>query len=72
MGKSKSKQRKQIILLLELPPKITKDEIKVPNKDLQFVDENKDHAGFVSRMSTHPITKQVTRMESLNEDALKA
>ncbi|XWS42902.1 hypothetical protein CRYUN_Cryun16bG0054300 [Craigia yunnanensis] len=72
MGKSKGKQRKQIILPPELPPEINEDEIEVSDEDLQFVDENKDYAGFVSRLDTHSITKQVTRVEGLSEDALEA
>ena len=60
MGNSKGKQRKQIILSPELPPEITEDEIEVSDEDLQFVDENKDYAGFVSRLDTHSVNKSVT------------
>ncbi|XP_038996576.1 nucleolar complex protein 3 homolog isoform X2 [Hibiscus syriacus] len=63
MGKGKGKQRKQIILPPELPPEIAEDEIEVSDEDLQFVDQNKDYAGFVSRLDTHSIN---------NEDALEA
>ncbi|KAK6230971.1 hypothetical protein QUC31_002489 [Theobroma cacao] len=72
MGKSKGKQRKQVTLPPELPPEITEDEIEVSDEDLQFVDENTDYAGFVSRLDTHSITRQVTRVEGLSEDALEA
>ncbi|MBA0874751.1 hypothetical protein Goshw_021462 [Gossypium schwendimanii] len=72
MGKGKGKQRKQIILPPELPPEIADDDIEVSDEDLQFVDENKDYAGFVSRLDTHSINKQVTRVEGVNEDALEA
>ncbi|OMP06730.1 CCAAT-binding factor [Corchorus olitorius] len=72
MGKSKGKQRKQIILPPDLPPEINEDEIEVSDEDIQFVDENKDYAGFVSRLDTHSINKQVTRVEGLSEDALEA
>ncbi|KAK8545849.1 hypothetical protein V6N13_067111 [Hibiscus sabdariffa] len=72
MGKGKGKQRKQIILPPELPPEIAEDEIQVSDEDLQFVDENKDYAGFVSRLDTHSINRQVTRVEGLSEDALEA
>ncbi|TYH34860.1 hypothetical protein ES332_D13G153700v1 [Gossypium tomentosum] len=68
----KGKQRKQIILPPELPPEIADDDIEVSDEDLQFVDENKDYAGFVSRLDTHSINKQVTRVEGVNEDALEA
>ncbi|KAK8651656.1 hypothetical protein V6N13_141244 [Hibiscus sabdariffa] len=72
MGKGKGKQRKQIILPPELPPEIAEDEIQVSDEDLQFVDENKDYAGFVSRLDTHSINRQVTRVEGVSEDALEA
>ncbi|OMP04851.1 CCAAT-binding factor [Corchorus capsularis] len=72
MGKSKGKQRKQIILPPDLPPEINEDEIEVSDEDIQFVDENKDYAGFVSRLDTQSINKQVTRVEGLSEDALEA
>ncbi|TYH91943.1 hypothetical protein ES332_A13G148600v1 [Gossypium tomentosum] len=72
MGKGKGKQRKQIILPPELPPEIADDDIEVSDEDLKFVDENKDYAGFVSRLDTHSINKQVTRVEGVNEDALEA
>ncbi|MBA0843733.1 hypothetical protein Goarm_000893, partial [Gossypium armourianum] len=62
----------QIILPPELPPEIADDDIEVSDEDLQFVDENKDYAGFVSRLDTHSINKQVTRVEGVNEDALEA
>lgn len=57
MGKGRGKQRKQIILPPELPPEIADDEIEVSDEDLQFLDENKDYAGFVSRLDTHSINK---------------
>ncbi|MBA0699350.1 hypothetical protein Goari_000996, partial [Gossypium aridum] len=72
MGKGKGKQRKQIILPPELPPEIADDDIEVSDEDLQFVDENKDYAGFVSRLDTNSINKQVTRVKGVNDDALEA
>ncbi|GKV29310.1 hypothetical protein SLEP1_g38247 [Rubroshorea leprosula] len=72
MGKSKAKEKKQqIILPPELPPEISEDEIEVSDEDLEFVDENRDYAGFVSRLDTESITKQVTRVEGVNEDTLE-
>ncbi|KDO61619.1 hypothetical protein CISIN_1g003141mg [Citrus sinensis] len=59
MGK---KQKQKIILPPELPPEILEDEIEVSDEDLQFVSENRDYAGFVSRLDTHSITKHVTRV----------
>ena len=40
-------------------------------KTFKFVDDNEDHAGFVSRLDTHSITKQVTRVKGSSEDALE-
>lgn len=56
MGK---KQKQKIILPPELPPEISEDEIEISDDDLQFVSENCDYAGFVSRLDTHSITKFV-------------
>ncbi|KAF9682064.1 hypothetical protein SADUNF_Sadunf05G0069500 [Salix dunnii] len=70
MGK-KSKQKKKIILPPELPPEVPDDEIEVSEEDLQFVNENVDYAGFVSGLDTTSITKHVTRVADLKEDALE-
>lgn len=69
MGK---KQKQKIILPPELPPEISEDEIEVSDDDLQFVCENRDYAGFVSRLDTHSITKHVTRVADVKEDDLEA
>ena len=59
MGTKKNKGQKKIILPPELPPEISEDEIQVSDEDLQFVDENREYAGFVSRLDTQSITKFV-------------
>ncbi|XP_030553118.1 nucleolar complex-associated protein 3-like isoform X1 [Rhodamnia argentea] len=66
MGKQK------IILPPDLPPEVSEEEIQVSDEDLQFVNDNLDYAGFVSRLDTHSITKHVTRVADLKEDALEA
>ncbi|KAK8490947.1 hypothetical protein V6N13_031781 [Hibiscus sabdariffa] len=63
MGKGKGNQRKQVNLPPELPPEIAEVDIEVSDEDLQFVDQNKDYAVFVSRLDTHSIN---------SEDALEA
>ncbi|EXB53354.1 hypothetical protein L484_016236 [Morus notabilis] len=70
MGKKGQKQK--IILPPELPPETSDNEIEVSDEDLQFVDENRDYAGFVSRLDTQSITKHVTRVADVKEDALEA
>ncbi|XP_011022099.1 PREDICTED: nucleolar complex protein 3 homolog isoform X1 [Populus euphratica] len=70
MGK-KNKQKQKIILPPELPPEVPDDEIEVSDEDLQFVNENLDYAGFVSGLDTTSITKHVTRVADLKEDALE-
>ncbi|KAJ6413406.1 hypothetical protein OIU84_006244, partial [Salix udensis] len=70
MGR-KSKQKQKIILPPELPPEVPDDEIEVSDEDLQFVNENVDYAGFVSGLDTTSITKHVTRVADLKEDALE-
>lgn len=68
MGKKKQK----IQLPPELPPEIPDDEIDVSDEDLQFVNENKDYAGFVSKLDTQSITRHVTRVADMKEDALES
>ncbi|PON58290.1 Nucleolar complex-associated protein [Trema orientale] len=70
--KKKNSQKQKIILPPELPPEISEDEIEVSDEDLHFVDENRDYAGFVSRLDTQSITKHVTRVADVKEDALEA
>lgn len=53
------KQKQRVILPPELPPEVAEDEIEVSDEDLQFVQENIDYAGFVSRLDTQAITKYV-------------
>ena len=49
-----------------------KDEVEVSDEDLQFVGENRDYAGLISTLDTHSITKHVTRVADVKEDALEA
>ncbi|XP_048132360.1 nucleolar complex-associated protein 3-like isoform X2 [Rhodamnia argentea] len=64
--------KQRIILPPDLPPEVSEEEIQVSDEDLQFVNDNLDYAGFVSRLDTHSITKHVTRVADLKEDALEA
>ncbi|KAG8638203.1 nucleolar complex protein 3 homolog [Manihot esculenta] len=68
----KKKQKQKIVLPPELPPEISEDEIEVSDEDLQFVNENRDYAGFVSRLDTDTITRHVTRVADLEGDDLEA
>lgn len=68
----KKKHKQKIVLPPELPPEITEEEIEVSDEDLQFVNENSDYAGFVSRLDTDIITKHVTRIADLEEDDIEA
>ncbi|KAB1216922.1 hypothetical protein CJ030_MR4G016065 [Morella rubra] len=70
MGKKSQKQK--IVLPPELPPEIAEDEIEVSDEDLQFVKQNSDYAVGFSRLDTQSITKHVTRVADVKEDALEA
>lgn len=54
-------KKQKIVLPPDLPPEINEDEIEVSDDDLQFVNENQEYAGFVSRLDTVSITKYVFR-----------
>lgn len=68
MGKKKQK----VVLPPELPPDVPEDEIEVSDEDLQFVNENQDYAGFVSKLDTNSITRHVNRVADVKEDALES
>ncbi|KAH7557836.1 hypothetical protein JRO89_XS11G0227200 [Xanthoceras sorbifolium] len=65
-------KKPKVILPPDLPPEILEEEVEVSDEDLQFVNENRDYAGFVSRLDTQSITKHVTRVADVKEDALEA
>ncbi|XP_050224679.1 nucleolar complex-associated protein 3 [Mercurialis annua] len=69
---TKKKQKQKIILPPELPPEVKEEDIDVSDEDLEFVNENRDYAGFVSRLDTASITRQVTRVADLEGDELEA
>lgn len=68
----RKRQKQKIVLPPELPPEVPDDEIQVSDEDLQFVDQNRDYAGFVSNLDTKSITKHVTRVADVKEDALES
>ncbi|KAL0353403.1 UNVERIFIED_CONTAM: Nucleolar complex protein 3 [Sesamum angustifolium] len=68
MGKKKQK----LVLPPELPPEVPDEEVEVSDEDVQFVKENLEYAGFVSKLDTHSITKHVTRVADANEEALES
>jgi nucleolar complex protein 3 len=67
MGKKKDK----VSLPPDLPPDVHEDEIEVSDEDLQFVDENRAYAGFVSNLDTKSITRHVRRVADVKEDDLE-
>ncbi|CAL2253258.1 unnamed protein product [Prunus armeniaca] len=69
---AKRKQKQRIILPPELPPDVSEDEIEVSDEDRDFVDQNREYAGFLSTLDTQSITKHVTRVADVKEDALEA
>ncbi|KAL8205655.1 hypothetical protein R6Q57_009206 [Mikania cordata] len=66
MGRRKQKQR--VILPPELPPEVPEDEVEVSDEDLEFVNENRDYAGFVSKLDTQLITRHVNRVADAKEN----
>ncbi|KAH6777143.1 binding protein [Perilla frutescens var. hirtella] len=68
MGKKKQK----LILPPELPPEVPDEEIEVSDEDLQFVNDNLDYAGLVSKLDTQSITKHVSRVADAKEGALES
>ncbi|CAN6553824.1 unnamed protein product [Malus baccata var. baccata] len=69
---AKRRQKQKIILPPDLPPEVSEDEIEISDEDKDFVDKNKEYAGFLSTLDTQSITKHVTRVADVKEDALEA
>ncbi|KAH7842812.1 hypothetical protein Vadar_009511 [Vaccinium darrowii] len=65
-------RKQKIVLPPELPPEISDDEVEVSDEDLQFVDDNRDYAGLISNLDTHSITRHVSRVADVKEDALES
>ena len=57
-GRAKASSRNRWFYRRNSHRKLLRMRLKSPTKTFKFVDENKDHAGFVSRLETHSITKQ--------------
>ncbi|KAM0063566.1 putative nucleolar complex-associated protein [Helianthus debilis subsp. tardiflorus] len=66
MGRKKQKQK--VVLPPELPPEVPEDEIEVSDEDLEFVNKNRDYAGFVSKLDTQSITRHVNRVADAKEN----
>ncbi|KAK7404698.1 hypothetical protein VNO78_05654 [Psophocarpus tetragonolobus] len=64
-------KKQKIVLPPELPPEIPDDEVEVSDDDLQFVKENLGYASLLSNLDTHSITKHVTRVADVKDDALE-
>ncbi|KAL6272442.1 hypothetical protein ACE6H2_023134 [Prunus campanulata] len=69
---ARRKQKQRIILPPELPPEVSEDEIEVSDEETDFVDQNREFAGFLTTLDTQSITKHVTRVADVKEDALEA
>ncbi|KAL1807103.1 hypothetical protein ACET3Z_030171 [Daucus carota] len=68
MGRKKQK----VVLPPDLPPDVAEDDVEVSDEDLAFVKENIEHVGFLSTLDTQSITRHVTRVADVKEDALES
>ncbi|KAI3675652.1 hypothetical protein L1987_85244 [Smallanthus sonchifolius] len=66
MGRKRQKQK--VVLPPELPPEVPEDEVEVSDEDLEFVNKNREYAGFVSRLDTQSITRHVNRVADAKEN----
>ncbi|XP_052189804.1 nucleolar complex-associated protein 3 isoform X2 [Diospyros lotus] len=65
-------KKQKIVLPPELPPEVSEEEIEVSDEDVQFVVQNPEYASGVSNLDTHSITRHVTRVADVKEDALES
>ncbi|XP_051128834.1 nucleolar complex-associated protein 3 [Andrographis paniculata] len=68
MGKKKQK----LILPPELPPETPDNEVEVSDEDVEFVNQNVEYAGFVSKLDTQSITRHVSRVADANDTDLES
>ncbi|PKA60477.1 hypothetical protein AXF42_Ash017883 [Apostasia shenzhenica] len=64
-------KKKKIILPPQLPPEVPDDEIEVSDEDLAFVNENREYAGFLTKLDRNLIDRHVTRLTGSKEDELE-
>ncbi|KAJ4955308.1 hypothetical protein NE237_012091 [Protea cynaroides] len=65
-------KKNKVILPPQLPPEVPEEDIDVSDDDVQFVKKNRAYAGFLKRLDTQLITRQVTRVADLKDDALES
>ncbi|CAH9148605.1 unnamed protein product [Cuscuta epithymum] len=66
------KKRQKIVLPPELPREVPDEEVQVSDDDFDFVDQNRDYASLLKNLDTKSITKHVTRIADVKEDAVEA
>ncbi|EPS60400.1 hypothetical protein M569_14401, partial [Genlisea aurea] len=66
------KKQHKVVLPPALPPEVPDEEIELSDEDVKFVQENKEYAGFVSKLDTHSITKHVSRVADADEALLES
>ncbi|KAL9227072.1 hypothetical protein vseg_002809 [Gypsophila vaccaria] len=70
--KQKAKSKDKVVLPPQLPPEVADEDVEVSDEDIEFVAQNKDYAGLVSRLDTHSITKHVSRIANVKDDDVEA
>lgn len=61
-----------MILPPELPPEVGEEEVEISDEDFDFVKENRDFAGFLTKLDTKSIDRHVNRVADAKEDELEA
>ncbi|XP_071697229.1 nucleolar complex-associated protein 3 [Rutidosis leptorrhynchoides] len=66
-----NKKKSKIVLPPELPPDVPEDEVDVSDEDLDFVKQNREYAGLLSKLDTQSINRHVKRVAGAKEDELE-
>lgn len=49
--------KRKVILPPELPPEVDEDELEISDEDIDFVKENREFAGFLTKLDTKSIDR---------------
>uniref|UniRef100_A0A1D1YM11 Nucleolar complex protein 3 n=1 Tax=Anthurium amnicola TaxID=1678845 RepID=A0A1D1YM11_9ARAE len=65
------RKKKQVIRPPDLPPETREEDVEVSDEDLEFVRQNRDYAGFLTRLDSKSLDRHVVRVADKKEDDLE-
>ncbi|KAG6499254.1 nucleolar complex protein 3 homolog isoform X1 [Zingiber officinale] len=65
-------KKRKVILPPDLPPEVADNDIEVSDEDLEFIGQNREYAGFLTKLDTKSIDRHVKRVAGHESDDLEA